>query len=646
MKIRTSTQLISRRMRRAFGGAALAAVALVAAPAWAANFLPEPAWNAVDQRGSGLADVKGDGQNNGRDIVGTTTDPAIFFATDLDTFYVRLRLDDDPRQGTALAPYAWGILIDTDGDLRFYEYSLQVNAKNPAQVELYQNTTKTGGAKDPAETQKYVKALDLVNASATPTPDLVGNYRVSKANTNIGGDDDFFLDFAIPLSELDKVGIKKDTPIVVWGGTSSSGHQLDLDLAGVNGAPANAFTLAASDPTTLTGNPPGGSGLDSDNDGVPNLVEALLGTDPNKSDSDGDGIPDNVELTPAGAADPGKGPFVRVDTDGDGTPDALDLDSDNDCASDQAEGTAGYRNANATPDANCSGATPKCDTDTGKCSATCATDANCAGAGRVCDDTSKVCTDGCRGGASPKACAAGFTCSSTTDATGTCSAVDTDGDGVPDSVETTLGTDPTKADSDGDGITDNVELSASGSNGPFSKIDTDRDGKIDALDTDSDNDCLPDASEHATYRDATKPGAADANCSNGQKCDLATGTCGAGGGTDAGTTDPNDPDGDGLTNEEEGKLGTDPNKKDTDGDGIDDGVEVGTDRNNPKDTDGDGVIDALDPTNGVGSAVGSLEGGGCSCSTPGSNEGTSGSLALALVTGLAVTGLSRRKRRD
>jgi flagellin-like protein len=44
-----------------------------------------------------------------------------------------------------------------------------------------------------------------------------------------------------------------------------------------------------------------------------------------------------------------------------------------------------------------------------------------------------------------------------------------------------------------------------------------------------------------------------------------------------------DPDGDGLTNEEETTLGTDPTDPDTDGDGLDDGAEVdrGTDPRNP-----------------------------------------------------------------
>ncbi|WP_435195466.1 hypothetical protein [Natronomonas sp. EA1] len=54
-----------------------------------------------------------------------------------------------------------------------------------------------------------------------------------------------------------------------------------------------------------------------------------------------------------------------------------------------------------------------------------------------------------------------------------------------------------------------------------------------------------------------------------------------------------DADGDGLTDAQEGNLGTDPLKADSDRDGLDDGEEVYTHRTNPliRDTDGDGWTD-------------------------------------------------------
>ena len=56
---------------------------------------------------------------------------------------------------------------------------------------------------------------------------------------------------------------------------------------------------------------------------------------------------------------------------------------------------------------------------------------------------------------------------------------------------------------------------------------------------------------------------------------------------------PSDPDGDGLSNDEEAALGTDPDNPDTDADGLSDGDEVHTSGTNPllPDTDGDGLDD-------------------------------------------------------
>ncbi|HEM3536783.1 TPA: MucBP domain-containing protein [Streptococcus suis] len=66
-------------------------------------------------------------------------------------------------------------------------------------------------------------------------------------------------------------------------------------------------------------------------------------------------------------------------------------------------------------------------------------------------------------------------------------------------------------------------------------------------------------------------------------------------------TDPNkDTDGDGVTDEDEKKDGTDPKNPDTDGDGVKDGDEKkdGTDPKNP-DTDGDGVKDGDEKKDGT-----------------------------------------------
>jgi hypothetical protein len=114
---------------------------------------------------------------------------------------------------------------------------------------------------------------------------------------------------------------------------------------------------------------------------------------------------------------------------------------------------------------------------------------------------------------------------------------DTDGDGIPDSLEVLVfGTDPFRVDTDGDGVDDYVEL----------------------------------------FEAITDP-------------------------LFAGTVGFVDTDGDGLQDDEEAQFGTDPFNADTDGDDLNDGDEAiffGTDPRNA-DTDGDGVPDGVDafPTN-------------------------------------------------
>ncbi len=118
---------------------------------------------------------------------------------------------------------------------------------------------------------------------------------------------------------------------------------------------------------------------------------------------------------------------------------------------------------------------------------------------------------------------------------------DTDDDALSDALEagdSKIGTDPLNPDTDNDGVSDGTEVGSD----PSNPLDSDKDGTIDALDEDDDNDGIPTAIET--------------------------------------------------------KVNSDPLSQDSDGDGVSDSEEMGDDPSQPKDSDGDGIIDLIDSDSG------------------------------------------------
>jgi len=135
---------------------------------------------------------------------------------------------------------------------------------------------------------------------------------------------------------------------------------------------------------------------------------------------------------------------------------------------------------------------------------------------------------------------------------------DTDGDGLLDSEERAIGTDPLNPDTDGDGISDFDEVSMG-----YNPLvpDSDKDGIPDGQD-DFDNDGISNADE---ADQGTCPYLSDSDIdgiSDGEEINEY--------GTDPRNTDSDD---DGITDGDELKLGLDAASNDSDGDGIPDGEE-------------------------------------------------------------------------
>ncbi|MFY0525600.1 Ig-like domain-containing protein [Archangium gephyra] len=310
-------------------------------------------------------------------------------------------------------------------------------------------------------------------------------------------------------------------------------------------------------------------GLDTDKDGIADSIETATGTSPTDDDSDDDGITDgNEDANRDGYVDPGETDPRNRDTDGDGLQDGTEL------------GLTAPQGSNTNtsifqPDVDPTTTTDPLDSDTDD--------------GGVSDGVEDTNHNGRidAGERNPNDPA--------DDKVG---AKDTDGDGIPDDVETATGTDPNDDDSDDDGILDGNE-------------DADRDGIVDAGETnprnrDTDGDGLQDGTElgltapqgTGTNTAIFQPDLDPTTTTDPLKVDTDGGGVSDGvedtnhnGRIDAGERNPLDPaddltvtdtDGDGIPDDVEIATGTDPTKADTDGDGIPDGVE---------DKDRDGVVD-------------------------------------------------------
>lgn len=316
--------------------------------------------------------------------------------------------------------------------------------------------------------------------------------------------------------------------------------------------------------------------IDSDNDGILDNVEAQTTADfqpPCGMDSDGNGLDDHYEETPGSC-----GGLVPVNTDSDLQPDYRDIDSDNDGILDNVE-------AQTAADFQ-----PPCGMDSD---------------GNGLDDHYES-TPGAGEGLHP--------INSDSDPNPNFRDIDSENDGLPDNIEaqTTSGYMlPSGLDDDKDGLDNACE--GSGDQG-LTPENTDGVDEPDYLDTDTDNDLVPDNNEGNDFNfdgipDQTFTGTdtdgdglddgyegSDVNDGyivNDEITDPATDLPDTDGKDDVNYRDLDD-DGDGLDTPDEDTNGDgDPTNDDTSGDGTPDYLDPDTTNTDP-DTDGDGVKDSAD----------------------------------------------------
>jgi len=192
------------------------------------------------------------------DIVGTASGPAALRASDATYLYLRIRLDGDPAPNQNPKASSWGMELDLDGDPTTYELLMLVDGLNGnSAVELFTNHTVTlpNDPNDPADQPPVASYTFANNARSAPAP-----------NPNTGGNADFYLDFAMPWTDLIAAGLDHATATDLWVASSTSPNGLNGDFACHDGASGVVHLDGTkSDPTTgdPANDPNNGSGSGS-----------------------------------------------------------------------------------------------------------------------------------------------------------------------------------------------------------------------------------------------------------------------------------------------------------------------------------------------------------------------------------------------
>ena len=463
-----------------------------------------PALVNADTDNDGIDDAIDVDITGGNDLNGNGVDDALEPTdTDNDGLYDHQDVDSD-NDGIIDVIEGMG---DSDGD-GISNY-LDTDSDNDGITDAVEDTTSPALVNADADNDGIDDAIDV---DITGGNDLNGN-GVDDALEPTDTDNDGLYDHQDVDSDNDGIV----DVIEGMGDTDGDGipdyQDTDSDNDGISD------TLEASTSPALAGS-------DADNDGIDDAldVDVTGGTDLNANgiddtleplDSDGDGTADYLDID----SDADGIPDVletATDTDGDGTPDYLDTDSDNDGITDAVEDTTSPALVNA--DADNDGIDDAIDVDI-----TGGNDLNGNGVDDALEPT------------------------------------DTDNDGLYDHQD---------VDSDNDGIVDVIEGMG----------DTDGDGIPDYQDTDSDNDGISDTLEASTSPALAGSDADNDGIDNALDVDVTGGTDLNANGIDD-TLEPLDSDGDGTA---------DYLDIDSDADGIPDVLETATD------TDGDGTPDYLD----------------------------------------------------
>jgi cysteine-rich repeat protein len=243
------TKPFSKLRRRSWATRFLATAGITAAMlgggdvgATVATF-PSMGWVVATNSGQAVTDIQGDTQGS-RDIVGDAANPMLYIASDANHLFFRLRVDSDPLQNpTNFKPFGWGCLINTDSDLTTFEYSAFINGvANPDELNFYKNTMTTS-PNDPTDPPEIT-----LSTTINPLSTTVGHARAVSAPSMFGGTPDFFIDWAVEMSDLVAGGFNPANPANYYCGSSNNGSTLTADCSG--GTICGGLDTQFTDPIT------------------------------------------------------------------------------------------------------------------------------------------------------------------------------------------------------------------------------------------------------------------------------------------------------------------------------------------------------------------------------------------------------------
>jgi outer membrane protein OmpA-like peptidoglycan-associated protein len=179
-----------------------------------------------------------------RNIVGGGTSPAYQYYQDGTFLYLRVRIEDDPRQSTALQAFGWGFGIDANGNGAYEAYVSLIGQGNSDRLEILDQDPSNGTT--PSLTQPMGGGTDtslrpiLTDGSgATWASVTMAGASVCIDDTPVG---DWFITVAVRLSVLQAFGAIGGA--VAYAGTSSEFSGVQNDFVCSDGDPMNCTSGA------------------------------------------------------------------------------------------------------------------------------------------------------------------------------------------------------------------------------------------------------------------------------------------------------------------------------------------------------------------------------------------------------------------